>query len=414
MARTLIICPTYDHQDSLFAAIASAQAQTDQDWEMVVIGDGSPERTYRIVTSIARLDSRIRYESHEKAPRTGEPYRDPVIRDASCEFVFHLGDDDVWLPHQIDVMSRLLTTADFAVSPNVLVHRSGDFTISYAHPGGERARERMKQRAFVPIGINFAAYRKDAYLKLPEGWTTSVEPYATDMTMWGKFFEQSWLRVATTTRLCALKFYTVARGWFGPEQRLAELTPWLCRLGEPQLERRIADASTDWPHFLEIFSATDAERDRGLASALDASGLAVADPNTELRDHAVDGQRLPVVMNDRQRQELEACWRLYSGAANKPEFRAMAAFLRHMPFQARVWRAFLRAMATASSDEEIGEAAEQWRLGAPRHAGVARHVAVALRELDRPGLAEVILKRALSALPDHPRLQAELNAARAD
>lgn len=80
MADVLILCPTFDHAETLFASTASVRAQTFRDWELVMIGDGAPDRTARIMAAISRVDPRIRYEPHPKSARFGELYRDSIIR----------------------------------------------------------------------------------------------------------------------------------------------------------------------------------------------------------------------------------------------------------------------------------------------------------------------------------------------
>ena len=98
MADVLILCPTFDHAETLLASTASVRAQKFRDWDLVVIGDGAPERTAEIMAAIGLADRRIRYEQHPKSARFGEVYRDPVIRASRAEVVLQLGDDDLWAP----------------------------------------------------------------------------------------------------------------------------------------------------------------------------------------------------------------------------------------------------------------------------------------------------------------------------
>lgn len=106
MPSILILCPTFDHADTLFASTASVRAQKFQDWELVVIGDGAPDRTGEIISTISQEDERIRYEAHPKSERYGEIYRDRVIRESQAEVVLQLGDDDLWAPDHIEPHAR--------------------------------------------------------------------------------------------------------------------------------------------------------------------------------------------------------------------------------------------------------------------------------------------------------------------
>jgi glycosyltransferase involved in cell wall biosynthesis len=123
VAETLVIMPTFDHERLLRYSIASVLAQSYQDFRLVVIGDGSPPGTATVVDEFD--DPRIEYQRHEKSPRTGEPYRDPVIRASGAKFVTYAGDDDLWLPHHLDSITSLLQDADFVHTLPTEVMRSG-------------------------------------------------------------------------------------------------------------------------------------------------------------------------------------------------------------------------------------------------------------------------------------------------
>jgi glycosyltransferase involved in cell wall biosynthesis len=114
MASILILCPTFDHAETLFASVASVWAQRFTEWELVVIGDGAPDRTVDSMEAICYPDRCIRYESHPKSERYGEIYRDRVIRESGAEVVLQVGDDDLWAPDHIDCMLDLMQGSDWA------------------------------------------------------------------------------------------------------------------------------------------------------------------------------------------------------------------------------------------------------------------------------------------------------------
>ncbi len=55
-----IIVPTYNHAKYVGAALDSILAQTDPDWEAVVVNDGSTDNTPEVLARYAQRDSRIR------------------------------------------------------------------------------------------------------------------------------------------------------------------------------------------------------------------------------------------------------------------------------------------------------------------------------------------------------------------
>ena len=60
IAATVIV-PTHDHGPTLRFALASALAQTVEDIEVLVVGDGVPNVTHEIVGELSRRDERVRF-----------------------------------------------------------------------------------------------------------------------------------------------------------------------------------------------------------------------------------------------------------------------------------------------------------------------------------------------------------------
>lgn len=246
MPAVLILCPTFDHTETLFASTASVRAQSFRDWEMVVIGDGAPDRTATIMSAISQDDPRIRYEAHAKSERFGEIYRDQVIRGSRAEVVLQLGDDDLWSPEHIDRMLELLRDADWGNEAPLRVAPDGTAEWWPINHGTPQIRSSIVRGVPVSAGPNFVAYRREAYLRLPEGWTCAPPTGPSDAFMWAKFFRLAGLRVASTASTTAVKFpsHVPGRSSLNSQQRLAELQPWLARISERGFVRQIrANAS---------------------------------------------------------------------------------------------------------------------------------------------------------------------------
>lgn len=85
-------------------AINSVLAQTFQDFEIIVVDDGSADGTRETVDGIR--DCRIRYFFQENAGRSAA--RNHGLAEARGEFVAFLDDDDAFLPHKLEVQVREL------------------------------------------------------------------------------------------------------------------------------------------------------------------------------------------------------------------------------------------------------------------------------------------------------------------
>lgn len=98
MPEVTIVLPTYNRADMILDAIRSVQAQTFQDWEIVVVDDGSTDNTEEVVLSLH--DSRIHYVYQENKGLAGA--RNTGIRHAHSELITFLDSDDAFLPQKLE------------------------------------------------------------------------------------------------------------------------------------------------------------------------------------------------------------------------------------------------------------------------------------------------------------------------
>ena len=309
MAKALILCPTFDHADTLFASIASVRAQKFTEWEMVVIGDGAPERTFEISDAIIRDDPRVRYERHPKSVRYGELYRDPVIRSSDAEFVLHLGDDDIWTPDHLGIMIAMLERAEWAVEAPLRILTNAAPQWWPINHGTPQIRAAVAELVGVSAGINYVGYRRDAYLRLPEGWTCAPWGTTSDVYMWAKFMRDPALSIASSAVTSVLKFPS---GWgdradFSPENRMAEITPWLARAAEPGLADRMRRVGDIRDRMIMLFAVHEVGDYGSADEALEKSGLkAVPAHCRPVATIGADPMILP--LTDQQRDMAADAW----------------------------------------------------------------------------------------------------------
>jgi len=94
--RVSVLIPTYNRADLLCEALDSVLAQSFQDFEIIVIDDGSTDDTR---DKVARYGERVRYEygAHEGPA----PARNRGFRAARGEYVCILDSDDLYYPHKL-------------------------------------------------------------------------------------------------------------------------------------------------------------------------------------------------------------------------------------------------------------------------------------------------------------------------
>jgi GalNAc5-diNAcBac-PP-undecaprenol beta-1,3-glucosyltransferase len=232
VAATIIV-PTHDHGPTLRAALASALAQTVEEIAVFVIGDGVPDITREIVADVIRSDERVRFVDHPKGARNGEAYRHAVLEQADGEIVCYLSDDDLWFPDHVATMRELLAEADFAAAVAVHFTAEGERLTWPFDLACRSFRERMLagQTNFVPLSCG--AHTRDAYRRLPQGWSTTPEGMATDLFMWQKFLQLPGIRARSATRPTVLHFPSSHRRDRTQDERVEELERWAAHVVDP-------------------------------------------------------------------------------------------------------------------------------------------------------------------------------------
>jgi len=61
MPRISVVMPVWNAQNTLDTAVRSIQEQTEHDWELIAVDDGSTDETPRLLAAFAREDARVRF-----------------------------------------------------------------------------------------------------------------------------------------------------------------------------------------------------------------------------------------------------------------------------------------------------------------------------------------------------------------
>ncbi len=110
-----VITAAYNAEAFIAETIASVQAQSLDDWEMLVADDASGDRTAEIVERCAADDPRVRLIRLERNGGVARA-RNAALAAARGRFIAFLDSDDLWLPQKLERQVAFMQEKDAAVS----------------------------------------------------------------------------------------------------------------------------------------------------------------------------------------------------------------------------------------------------------------------------------------------------------
>jgi hypothetical protein len=200
------------------------------------MGDGVDEHTRKVIHSLEEEDKRIRFFDYPKHERRGEPNRHAALQQAKGEVVCYLCDRDLMLPF------HLRRTYDLLQDYNIVSHScfwvKEDRTLIHSFPQTPSERRPGGNNKLSCVG-----HRLDFYHRLPYGWRTTPEKYATDGYMWQQFYAHQDCQPFNSTYPTILYFKRPKD--FSIESRKEELL-WAIELTRQPFEPLREQALLNW------------------------------------------------------------------------------------------------------------------------------------------------------------------------
>jgi glycosyltransferase involved in cell wall biosynthesis len=187
-----IITPTYNHEQFIVECIESVQNQTYENWEMIIIDDGSIDRTQEIVGQYK--DLRITYirKNHRGIGYLGENYNHGLER-AKGEFILILEGDDYIPSNRIELQLPSFEDKEVVLSHGKYAYVFDEKTVVYPNPfrrsvlTNEPVGSGLKifLQGFNPIGTQSVMIRRSALLEVG-GFTQPPYLPLVDYPTWMK------------------------------------------------------------------------------------------------------------------------------------------------------------------------------------------------------------------------------------
>ena len=104
MPTISVVIPAYNAEHTILDTIKSVQQQTFSDYEIIVINDGSEDRTLELVEQVE--DSRVKVFSYSNGGLSTA--RNRGIARATGEYITFLDADDLWTPDKLEAQLAAL------------------------------------------------------------------------------------------------------------------------------------------------------------------------------------------------------------------------------------------------------------------------------------------------------------------
>ncbi len=105
MPRVSVIIPTFNYARFLEIAVQSVLDQTYQDFELIVVDDGSTDNTKQVMAGFEH-DSRVKYVFQSNLGDAAA--RNTGIRQSAGQYLAFLDSDDSWLPDKLQKQVEIL------------------------------------------------------------------------------------------------------------------------------------------------------------------------------------------------------------------------------------------------------------------------------------------------------------------
>jgi glycosyltransferase involved in cell wall biosynthesis len=162
MPAVSIVIPAYNADRTILETIESVQNQTFTDFEIIVINDGSTDRTLEVLQSIS--DDRLKIFTYENGGVSTA--RNRGIAHAVGEFIAFLDSDDLWTPDKLELQYAALKhnpTAGVAYSWTQFMDEQGDTRIFRPAPPTQYAGQvyaQLLKGDFIYSGSNVLVRRQ--------------------------------------------------------------------------------------------------------------------------------------------------------------------------------------------------------------------------------------------------------------
>jgi glycosyltransferase involved in cell wall biosynthesis len=245
--QTSIIMPAFNEERYIAEAIESVLGQTWQDFELIILDDGSKDRTLEIGQSYALRDSRVRVESH--ANMGIAPTLNKGLALSTSEWVVQMHADDVMMPNRIErQLAFVAEHPELAAASSWIKHINAEGKV-IARGNSPLITHEAVQKIFIANGLigicHPACILRKSAVQAVGGYREQFR-VNEDADLWSRLLENGYKILVQPE--CLLKYRIHAGS--ASIARARTIYQQLHWVKDGMLRRRRGEREVSWPEFV--------------------------------------------------------------------------------------------------------------------------------------------------------------------
>ncbi len=119
--KVSIIIPCYNRSEFISETLESVIRQTYENWECLIVDDGSSDNSIEIINNYIEKDQRIKLYYRDREPKGAPTCRNIGVDKSTGDYLIFLDTDDLFAPYCIEQRSNAISDkADFALFPSLM------------------------------------------------------------------------------------------------------------------------------------------------------------------------------------------------------------------------------------------------------------------------------------------------------
>lgn len=164
-----VIIPNFNKENFIEECFESLRKQSFEEWEAIVVDDGSTDRSIEIISKYRNRDSRFSLIQRAREPKGAPTCRNIGLENCQYEFVIFLDSDDVFAPYCFQQRLDTIGVDDnfsFYVFQSLIFNEHPKDQMKYVSIETQTSLKRRVLSLEVPWTISSVLWRKDALIEL--------------------------------------------------------------------------------------------------------------------------------------------------------------------------------------------------------------------------------------------------------